>query len=470
MNLEDLQRDLVALRLVETSELDDALRKLATPTADGLLAGLEAAGVITPFVSDRLRKGETDGLVLGDYKLMYRNASGSFARVYRAKSIVDGSMVGLKLLRQRWAEDPKFVDQFHQEAELGKKLRHPNIAPIHHIGVTGKHHWFTMEFVEGGNLRDFIQIRGKIAPVECLKYLRGMASGLEYALSQGFTHRDLKMTNVLMSSSGEVKLIDFGLAGQGIRAVESDQSRAIEYAAIEKATNAPNNDPRTDLYFLGAIAYELLAGEPPYPRTRDREARANIARYRNVRPIERLLPDLAPSIVTIVDRLLQVDPRQRYARPADVVQATNRALSELGESTAKPGNGRPAEPAKTTLLCVEDRKKHQDMLREYFTKHGYRVLVLTNVDRALDRLDRDPPDCVVLMGGSIGRGIVESYGTAVERARKSGTAVVTVLSEKQADLEGKLKSSPAFPVMSRVATLRELRAVVDAALAARRKA
>ncbi len=470
MNVDELQRQLLMLQLVTHDEWDAARSAAAKPTVEALVAELEKANVLTPYVVGRLKKGETKGLVLGDHKVMYRNASGSFARVYRAQSMRTGQMVGLKVLRERWATDPKNVAQFHREAELGKRLRHPNIAPIYDIGVTDDFHWFSMEFVVGGNFRDFIKIRKKVEPAETLKYLRDIALGLEYALGLGFTHRDLKMTNVLMSADGVAKLIDFGLAGQGLSSVESDQSRAIEYASLEKGTRAPNNDPRSDIYFLGGIVYELLTGEPPYPRTRDREARASFARYRNVRPIRQLEPTLPQSVVELVDRMLKIDPRQRFQHPREILGETKLALEKIGDKSSADNIAKVSakpEETKPTVLCVEDRAKHQDMLREYFTKHGYRVLVMTDLQRALNRIASDPPNCAVLMGGAIGDEVVPAYQRAVEATVPHGTAIIAVLAESQRDLERKMTSSEGRNrVLARVATLRDLRQEIDRAIGA----
>src|SRR6218665_1389137 len=132
-----------------------------------------------------------------------------------------------------------------------------------------------MEFVEGGNLRDFLKIRGKLAPAEACRFALDIARGLEYALKFGIAHRDLKSTNVLMSSTGVAKLIDFGLAADEslLNRAGTDLQQALEYSTLEKGSGAPPNDPRSDLFFLGTILYEMVAGQEPYPRTRDREER-----------------------------------------------------------------------------------------------------------------------------------------------------------------------------------------------------
>ena len=111
----------------------------------------------------------------------------------------------------------------------------------------------------------------------------------------GITHRDLKMTNVLMGSDGTARLIDFGLAADDkllTRLGTSDLQQAVEYTTLERGSGSPPNDPRSDLFFLGVILYELLTGVSPYPRTRDREERKRFSRYRDVRPVTSVDPTL----------------------------------------------------------------------------------------------------------------------------------------------------------------------------------
>lgn len=194
----ELEDFLLQRRLVEPDQLrgDGDLPQ----TADHLLSDLERRGVLTSYQTGKLRRGETDGLRVGQYRLLYRNAAGSFARVFRGCSVEDGSMVGVKVLRQRLASDPRAVTLFRREGELGKRLKHKNIVPIYEVGQDGDQHYITMEFVEGGNFRDFIKIRKSFSAEEATKYVLDIAEGLNYALGLGLTHRDLKLTNVLLSA------------------------------------------------------------------------------------------------------------------------------------------------------------------------------------------------------------------------------------------------------------------------------
>ncbi len=423
---------------------------------------------LTAYQTSKLKKGSVEGLVLGNYKLIYRNASGSFARVFRACSLDNGEMVGLKVLRQRWASDPKSVQQFHREAELCQKLRHPNIVPIYDVGSQGEFHFFTMEFVEGGNLKDFLNIRKKLSLVEATRCIYELALGLAYALSQGVTHRDLKTTNVLMSTSGVAKLVDFGLAGDE----QGGGARALEYATIEDAASAPANDPRSDLFFLGVIYYELLTGTPPYPSTRSREERSRISRYANIRPIRQLEPGIPRNVEDIVERLLMLEPSLRYQTPQEIAADLRAVLLDLGESP--PDDGQPvfagsnnasadSDNSAITVMCIEGRTKHQDVLRTYLTKHGFRVLMLSDVQRGLNRLATSPPDCLILFGDSIGKEVAGAYEKA--RSRPSGKpGVIAVLSESQKDLEATFKPSPNSRILVQPIKIRDIREAINAVL------
>lgn len=490
-----LEAVLTRMNLVDEAVLEECRRdSKANQSVDDLIDALARRNALTPYQVVRLKKGETDGLRLGPYKLLYRNASGSFARVYRAASVDDGRIIGIKLLRQRWASDSRIVALFRREGELGKRLKHKNIVPIYDVVSEGNRHYITMEFVEGGNFRDFLRIRGKFSPAEATKYVCDMAEGLQYALTQGVTHRDLKLTNVLLSSQGVAKLVDFGLAGKegALSQLEEEVDRALEYAALERGSNAPNNDPRSDLYFLGAIYYELLTGQPPYPPTRDRQERKRFSRYKNVRPLRSVDPNIPAIIEEYVRHLMHVNPNDRYQTPAVLLSDLRAVLPELraAEGTVAPppagenANDAPlvaddtdtaltgsdtsnedssrflsatSKPTVPTILCVEDRPKHQDTLREYFTRHGYRVLLLTDPQRALNRMASSPPDAFVLMGDVVGNALPQVIQSALSQARRYGTVVIVVLGKKAISGLERAEEDPLVRVLSQPTTLRDIR-------------
>ena len=375
-------------------------------------------------------------------------------------------MVGIKVLRSRWAEDPRKVILFKREGELGKRLKHKNIVPIYEVGSEGNQHYLTMEFVEGGNLRELLKARGKFSAFEATRYVLDIAQGLDYALTTGVTHRDLKLTNVLLSAQGVAKLVDFGLAGQDAssRSIDEEVDRAVEYSTLEMGTGAPDNDPRSDLFFLGTIYYELLTGKHPYPPTKSKDERRQFSRYRDIQPIRDVDPSLPPAVTKIVDKLLRISPSERYQTPAAVATDLRAVLLSLAPATSSDDSVVVPIPKQfsPTVICVEDRVRQQDSLREYFSKHGYRVLLLRDFDRALTRLRSEPPKGLVLMSETLGNDAKVLFDKAVTTCRPSGTAVVLVLSKGQSDLKETVADSDVSRVLyEHPVTLRSIRKALE---------
>ncbi|MDA0831780.1 MAG: serine/threonine-protein kinase [Planctomycetota bacterium] len=489
ISMSDLGGQLIRHRLIEPSQLETCLADLPVSLDDSarLLEELEKRSLLTSYQARQIVKGEIEGLILGDYKLMYRNAAGSFARVFRACSLKDGRMVGLKLLRRRWANDPQIVSLFFHEAEVGKRLVHPNIVPIYSIETDRNFHFLTMEFIEGGNLRDFLAIRQKMSPIESIRCALDICEGLNYAIRQGITHRDLKLTNVLMSSQGVAKLVDFGLATiEGTQLARSDSfQRALEYGTLEKGTNAPTNDPRSDLYFLGTILYELLTGIPPYPRTNDRDSRRQTSRYANIRPIRTIDPNIARSVEDIVERLLKFDPKQRFQSAAETIASLRYALKDLGASPDRPNSssstvlsqpetvpqnsrsGPASQSTSGTIMFVESRGKLQEQLRNHFNKHGFRVLVISDLRRGLARYKNNPPDCTIILSETIADDAESIASELGEISENSPFAGVIVFSSQHCHLQELFQNIPQLRLLEQPITLGRLRKVVDALLESR---
>jgi len=464
-SLDELRRVLLELELVAPDQLAIAVDEVASVWRQPgpLLDLLERQGLLTTYQLSKLHKGETDGLVLGRYKLLYRNNSGSFARVFRACSLDDGKMVGLKVLRQRWASDPNYVKQFHREAEICQRLRHKNIVPIYDVGEDRGEHFLTMEFVEGGNLREFLKIRGQCSLIESAQCLLDMAEGLEYALSKGITHRDFKLTNVLMSTDRVAKLVDFGLASLNSTESGTDEGnlRALEYATLEKGTGAPDDDPRSDLFFLGGIVYELLTGSPPYPATKDRSERKQLSRYTNVRQLRSIAPHVPAALSEIVDNLMRVNPNERFQSATEVVHATRKAFKELGSIPREDNNNNNGPK---TVLCIETRPRHQDLLRDYLTKIGFRVLMMTDLQRGMTRLRSGPTDAVLLMADSVSDDFSNGLQELVRWKKSSSTAMVVVLAQSQQGWKNMLEDAGSTRVLVQTIQLRDVRRELESLL------
>jgi serine/threonine protein kinase len=463
----DLKRFLITSQLVRPNDWN----RIEAQTQNGvdvstMLDLFEQQRLLTSLQTSRIRKGETEGLVLGDYKLMYRNASGSFARVYRAEKLDGSETVAIKLLRDRWAADPDAVAGFHREARICQRFKHPNIVPIYDIGSDGRFHFFTMEFVEGGNLRDFLKIRKSVTPAEAAKCVYEICDGLDYALSMGATHRDLKLTNVLMSSSGVVKLVDFGLAGADSPShagTSDDVHRALEYASLERGTNAPNNDPRSDIFFAGAIFYELLSGQSPWARTRDREERKQLSRYTSIQPLIAIRPDLPAGLVDIVNRMMEVNPHHRFQSAAEVKKALRTALQELGHEIGDPDADEPTTDLDIdkpfNLLVADSVKKRCKALQQYFNRHNFSLSFVTRPASAIERLKGpNPPDGVLFLADTDRELVLEQFPQAQAYGRSLKIPCLAVFAADDEEVVRRTVNSTRFgATMFQPATLRDIR-------------
>src|SRR5262245_4606509 len=243
-----LDAGLVDARQVESLWAELATREVSYHDYSTLLLRKE---LLTNYQLDRLLKGEKGGYFYGSYKVLYLVGTGTFARVYRAVQTDSGRIVAVKSLRKRFRDDRSMNEQFIREGKIGMQLRHPNIVPIYEV-VEHPSPCLIMEFVEGRNLREFTRVRKKLSPVESMRVAVDILAGLSYAATLGMTHRDLKMSNVLVTSRGKGKLVDFGLAGlqtakPNSANAEETNPRTIDYAGLERASGVRNNDIRSDL-------------------------------------------------------------------------------------------------------------------------------------------------------------------------------------------------------------------------------
>ena len=334
-------------------------------------------GLITNFQLERLLQNFRTGFFYGDYKVLYLVGAGTFARVYRATHRKTNELFAVKVLRKSKSEIPGEADLFRREGELGMKLKHPNIVAIHEVASEGKSHYIVMDFVEGHNLRDFLKVRGRYEPLEASRITAGMVAGLNYAFQQGITHRDLKMSNVILSSDGEAKLVDFGLAGLGGNDPDEGDGanpRAIDYAGLERATNVRRDDTRSDIFFAGCIYYQLLCGRPAIAETRDRVQRLDKTRYREIKPMASIAPELPLPLIRIANKAPEFNPDRRYQTPgemlADLKLSMKRLVEQHKETTdtsmsAGPQEGHDAQGEPRKVMVVESDTKMQDLSRAF---------------------------------------------------------------------------------------------------------
>jgi len=481
--------DLVArLGLVDSMTVRECLIELDDRTAppDQLVRMMERKRILTPFQGVKLLKGETDGYLLGGYRLLYKISSGSFGRVYRGDDPRTGQVVAVKVLRKRWTEDAKRVESFEREGRLGLALEHPNIVRILAVSkdtATGQH-FMVMEFVEGGNLRDILAIRKTMQPEEALRVMEECAAGLAYAHTKGLSHRDIKASNILLGTDKVAKLVDFGLAGihDGAAALfttakpggkeQDDQDtaaeRTVDYAGLEKATGVRPGDVRSDIYFLGHVLYEMLVGTPLMPATRDKNARMSRRRFEDVdAALARgaALHSMPPAIYRLISKAVALDPTQRFQTPSAYLEAIKAVRAErMGEKTAPtPGSARRAA-GQLTVFIVEANAKLQDAFRDKFKKLGFRVLISVDAEQAFKRYQQNPYHALIVDAGTVAQEGVEAFRRVTVQAhhQQLDLGAVLILNEDQKGWATAVQNQPGGTVMIRPVTMKQLtHAIID---------
>ncbi|MFM8284135.1 MAG: protein kinase domain-containing protein [Planctomycetaceae bacterium] len=445
------------LDLVPAATLNEAWSELGGQNVpiDQLGALLLRRELLTNYQLDRLLRGDRRGYHYGTAKVLYQVGAGAFARVYRAVSTVDGGILAVKVLRARYNADADKCKSFRREGEMGRLLRHPNIVAIEDVGLEHTSSYITMEFVEGQTLRELVRIRGALDLVKGLDLVVQMAAGLEYAHRRGVTHRDLKASNVLVSSLGKAKLVDFGLAG--IDAETGDKSlgkvehpRTLDYATLEKLSGMKDDGIRSDVYFLGTLAYLCLGGAPALVESRDRNVRGDPRRFTSVVPLTTRNQALPRDVVDCVGRMMHLDPLERWQTVTDAKRALDQLLEKYsGEAgaavahaaapAARSGAAAPERPKpvmRGSIMLVERPGRSQQTLREFFTKLGYKVLLTENPQRALARFSTTPvpADGLVLCAQSLGAPAVEAFNTLSKDPFFSQVPAVLLVGQRQAEL------------------------------------
>ncbi len=309
--------------------------------------------------------------LLNRYRIEELVAMGGIAAVFRAKKLATGEDVAVKVLHPDAEELPELIERFEREAIAGRHIYHPNVAAVYEINQLDDGSWFmVMEFIRGVTLRKLID-RGPLPPQRAANIARQLATALNAAHDFGIVHRDVKPLNIMLLDGPEdrVQLIDFGLAKVPVEQFSiatDDHSRrsltnagvllgTVAYMAPEAALGMRSVDRRADLYALGVILYEMLAGQHPFTAT---EPSALFAQHRSATPppIAERSPGVSvpPALEAVVMRLLAKDPDDRFPHARAVLVALDAAIQKLGE----PESSGPA----SLMELIERRRPSRAML------------------------------------------------------------------------------------------------------------
>jgi predicted Ser/Thr protein kinase len=250
------------------------------------------------------------------YEIHKRVGRGGMADVFLAKDLLLDRQVAIKILFPEFAVDPNFVERFRREAQAAANLSHPNIVNVYDWGKYEGTYFIAMEYVQGRTLAEILKTNKQLTPKQAAEIASEVAAALGFAHEAGLAHRDIKPANILIGANGQVKVADFGIARAMNAGTESNLTQAgsvmgtASYFSPEQAQGA-QPDPRSDLYSLGIVMYEMVAGRPPFTG----ENPVSIA-YKQVHdrptPLNQLVEDMPRPFEAIVAKLLAKDPKLRY--------------------------------------------------------------------------------------------------------------------------------------------------------------
>jgi serine/threonine-protein kinase len=241
-------------------------------------------------------------------------------------------VVALKVISPQLADDERFRRRFEGEVRIAVSIRHPNVVPIHHAGEEDGLLFVTMDFIEGTDLRGLLRRERRLTPGHAVRIVDRVASALDAAHAKGLVHRDIKPGNVLLEGSGpseHVFLTDFGLARHmdattGVTATGAFIG-TLDYSAPEQIKGR-RLDARTDVYALGCVLFETLAGEPPFAAQEDKVAKMYAHLQEVPPPMRELTPDAPGALEPVVRRALEKDPADRYPSAGDLARAAGAAV------------------------------------------------------------------------------------------------------------------------------------------------
>ena len=312
------------------------------------------------------------------YKVLEKVAAGGMAEVYRAESAgLEGfkKIVAIKRVLPHLSEKKQFIGMFLDEARVSAHLSHSNCVQVFDIGVGDNTYFIVMEYVDGSDLKGLIEHRRKLNqpfPIEeacliCVKICEGLAYAHELVDSKGeslnIVHRDMSPPNVLITRHGEVKIVDFGLAKANSQLERSEPGiikGKFSYLSPEAAKGLPV-DARTDIFAVGIILWELLAGRRLFLGESDLET-VRMVQSARVPSIRGINPQVSPDLEAVLMKALTEDPNERYQRARDFGKALNELLFRMGRSVSSFDIAELVEPIRREREHKRKLQKRQSII------------------------------------------------------------------------------------------------------------
>ncbi len=339
-------------------QLEECLRAAKLVTQAGLEKPLAdiilEKGYITQIQAEQIGRAvqSPDAQTIAGFELLSKLGEGGMGVVYKAHQASMDRVVALKVLPERLAKDKQFVSRFFREARVAARLDHPNIVRGIDVGSSGSDYFFVMEYVEGEDVGNVLEKRGKLPEREALEIVVQVARALQHAQEHNMIHRDIKPDNVLLTPDGTAKLLDLGLArstsGELTRMTVTGTAMGTpHYISPEQARGESDIDIRTDIYSLGVSLYHILVGTPPF----DGETVAVIITktLTEIPPtVHEVVPEVSEATSRVVEKMMSKEKGSRHTTPAEVIEDIEMILSGE-EPTRVLGAGGAAAPVVSSV-------------------------------------------------------------------------------------------------------------------------
>jgi serine/threonine protein kinase len=286
--------------------------------------------------SNSIDQRDLTGKVCGDFRILRKLGQGGMGQVYLAEQISLKRKVALKFLKSDLSANKTSLERFKREAEAVAKATHSNIVQIYSLGEAEGLHFMALEYIEGRNLREFLERKGPPDLRLGLRIISQVTSALQLSSELGIVHRDIKPENVLINRKGEVKVTDFGLS----RHFKQDSSLTDSRIAMgtplymsPEQVEGKTVDHRSDIYSFGVTCYHLFAGQPPFQGGTPFEVALQHVN-KEPKPLGEIRPDLPPEVCALVHKMMMKRPEARYQTGREIV----RDVGRLRDALANGGN------------------------------------------------------------------------------------------------------------------------------------
>ena len=300
------------------------------------------------------------------YEIGKRIGRGGMAEIFQARDILLDRPVAMKVLFPEFATDPAFVERFRREAQAAANLNHPNIVAVYDWGKVNNTYYIAMEYVNGRTLADILKQSGTLTPMQVCDVMSEVASALISAHQNGVIHRDIKPGNILVSTTGQIKVADFGIAralGAGVEQGLTQTGAVMgtaTYFSPEQAQGV-STDQRSDIYSLGVVMYEMLSGVAPFTGE-NAVAIAYKQVHEHAMPLDQRLTSIPPEVSAIVAKCMEKSPDDRYSSAEEVRDELRRfvegmtvlAVSEKTESSRATQVLPQTDINATTVISAQD--------------------------------------------------------------------------------------------------------------------